>query len=175
MSKRLLTTLFVMALAGCAGNHASEAEPPINGAASQTMIRHNLVSPIQHVIIVVQENRTVDNLFQGLPGATTQSWGLNSENQHVTLQPVPLTAHYDLSHAHTAFLGDYNKGAMNGFDKDTTQACAKNTCPSQATASYGYAPQSETGPYFDLAAQFAFGDEMFQTNEGPSFPLTNTL
>ena len=90
MSKKLLTVLFVMALAGCAGNHASEAVPAINGASSQTTIRHNLVSPIQHVIIVVQENRTVDNLFQGLPGANTQSWGLNSQNQEVALQPCSL-------------------------------------------------------------------------------------
>jgi phospholipase C len=174
MSKKLLSALFAMALAGCAGNHTSEAVPPINEGASQTTARHNLGSPIQHVIIVVQENRTVDNLFQGLPGANTQSWGLNSKNQQVTLHSVPLTAHYDLSHAHSAFLGDYDNGSMNGFDTDKV-TCAKSTCPPQATAAYGYVPRSEAQPDFDLAEQFAFGDEMFETNQGPSFPAHQYL
>ncbi|MBV9233496.1 MAG: hypothetical protein JO030_05585, partial [Candidatus Eremiobacteraeota bacterium] len=37
-------------------------------------------------------------------------------------------------------------------------------------AAYGYVPQSETAPYFALAKQFTFGDRMFQSNQGPSFP-----
>ncbi len=38
MSKKLLNTLFVMVLAGCTGNYASEAVPAINGGVSQTRI-----------------------------------------------------------------------------------------------------------------------------------------
>src|SRR5579872_7019943 len=36
------------------------------------------ISKIQHVVIIVQENRSTDNLFHGLPGADTASSGLNS-------------------------------------------------------------------------------------------------
>lgn len=153
-----------MALAGCAANHAGEPVPATNEGVSHVTIRHDQSSPIQHVIIVVQENRTVDNLFQGLPGANTQSWGLNSQNQQVALQPVPLTAPYDLSHAHTAFTAEYARGTMNGF----TKIYCGGKCPTQPE--YAYVPQSETKPYFALAEQFAFGDELFQTNQGPSFP-----
>lgn len=39
---------------------------------------------IKHVIVVVQENRTVDNLFQGFPGADTVSFGV-SRGQKKTL------------------------------------------------------------------------------------------
>jgi len=34
-------------------------------------------SPIQHVVIIMQENRTVDNLFNGFPGADTVQIGMN--------------------------------------------------------------------------------------------------
>ena len=81
-----------------------------------------------------------------------------------------LTARYDISHSHSAFTNEYNNGGMNGFDRVFSGCKARATCPAQAAASYGYVPQSETQPYFALAEQFAFGDEMFETNEGPSFP-----
>ena len=171
VNKKLLGMLCIMTLAACTGNNASV---PAIQAEGHRMIRHDLSGPIQHVIIVVQENRTVDNLFQGLPGASTQAWGLNSQNQQVTLQPVPLTAPYDLLREHPAFVGDYNGGAMNGFNNDRITVC-RGTCPAQATASYGYVSQSETQPYFALAEQYGFGDEMFQTNEGPSFPAHQYL
>ena len=35
-------------------------------------------APITHVVIIIQENRTVDNLFNSLPGADTAQTGLNS-------------------------------------------------------------------------------------------------
>lgn len=31
---------------------------------------------------------------------------------------------------------------------------------------------SDVQPYFQMAEQYAFGDRMFQTNQGPSFPAT---
>ena len=33
-----------------------------------------------------------------------------------------------------------------------------------------YVPQSEIQPYWDMAEQYTFADNMFQTNQGPSFP-----
>ena len=58
---------------------------------------------IEHVIIIVQENRTPDNLFNGLPGADTVRYGKSSKGKFITLQPIPLTAPYDISHRHNAF------------------------------------------------------------------------
>ena len=43
---------------------------------------------IKHVVIIVQENRSFDNLFAGLAGADTQSFGYDSKGkkirEHVT-------------------------------------------------------------------------------------------
>jgi len=33
-----------------------------------------------------------------------------------------------------------------------------------------YVQASDVGPYFQMAEQYTFGDRMFQTNQGPSFP-----
>src|SRR5579864_3304875 len=53
---------------------------------------------IRHVVIIVQENRSFDNLFQNFPGANTQSYGYTHTGQKVTLKPRSLQAPYDINH-----------------------------------------------------------------------------
>ncbi|MBV8532077.1 MAG: hypothetical protein JO104_12235 [Candidatus Eremiobacteraeota bacterium] len=121
--------------------------------------------PIQHIVIIVQENRSVDNLFQFLPGARTRSWGRGSQGQKIALKPESLAAPYDVAHSHLAFLTEYNKGRLNGFDQDR----CRGTCPPR-DAAFAYVPKSEVLPYYALAQQYAFADNMFETDQGPSFP-----
>lgn len=123
---------------------------------------------IQHVVIIFQENRSPDNLFQGLPGADIAGFGLGSGGQNIPLKQVPLTADYDLDHSHSGFLREYAGGKMNGFDRERFK-CPAGGCPAGTTA-FGYVPPSSVQPYFQLAEQYAFADRMFQSNAGPSFP-----
>ena len=44
------------------------------------------------------------------------------------------------------------------------------TVPRKIERAYGYVPQNEVEPYFAMAEQYAFADDMFQTQAGPSFP-----
>ena len=125
---------------------------------------------IQHVIIIVQENRTPDNLFQGLPGADTVNYGYNSKGQKITLMPRNLANRYDLDHSHTAFVTEYNGGKMNGWDKVKVR-CHKPCAPT----AFGYVPRSQIMPYWELATHYTFADRMFQDNEGPSFPAHQFL
>jgi len=124
---------------------------------------------IRHVVVIFQENRTVDNLFNGFPGADTVRSGLNSSGQSVPLQPIDMTAPYDLDHSHHGFTTEYANGAMNGFDLVGSSACTTG-CPPKDVRAYGYVPQNEVQPYWTMAQQYAFADRMFQTNQGPSFP-----
>lgn len=126
-------------------------------------------SKITHVVIIFQENRSPDNLFNGLPGADTAQSGQNSHGQTVPLQPISLTAPYDLSHKHDAFLTEFNSGGMNGFDLESSSNCGTG-CPPADVRAYGYVPRSEVQPYFTMAQTYAFADRMFQSNEGPSYP-----
>ncbi len=150
-------------LTGSRSNANTSALPTEGARSSRALVRHASHSRIQHVVIIVQENRTVDNLFQFLPGANTQSYGLNSQNQTVQLQAEDLAAPYDVPHTHAAWLSEYANGAMNGFDLVT----CKGTCP--ANAAYAYVPPSEVTPYYTLAETYAFADNFFETDQGPSF------
>jgi len=131
---------------------------------------------IKHVVVIVQENRTPDNLFQDpaliSEGADIASSGLNSSGQTIPLSPIDLgTAGsnpdtYDLSHQHHAFVVMYDGGKMDGADRIACGPIAD--CP--ANPQYRYVKPSDVAPYFAMAEQYTFGDRMFQTNEGPSFP-----
>lgn len=122
---------------------------------------------IKHVVIIFQENRTPDNLFHGLPNADIADSGLNSKGELVSLTPVPLSLGYDMDHSHAAFVAAYHRGKMDGADRVGAFYCQPN-CP--PNAAYRYVNPADVKPYFDLAEQYTFGDRMFQTNQGPSFP-----
>jgi phospholipase C len=130
---------------------------------------------IYHVVIIIQENRSVDNLFQFLPDANTRSYGYNSLGQKVNLFADPLTGPYDLGHKHKSFLAAYNGGGMNGWDQEAMACKVPSQCPAKGTGPYAYVPQSEVQPYYTMAETYTFGDEMFQTNQGPSFPAHQYL
>lgn len=132
-------------------------------------------SKIQHVVIIVQENRATNDLFNGLPGADTVRTAKNSKGQTVQLQPRLLTAPYDISHRHTAFETEYANGQGDGFDQVGSTCNPNAKCPPPAIRAYGYVPESEVEPYFVMARRYAFASRMFQTNQGPSFPAHQYL
>ena len=152
-------------------------EPPVNAgeasalATALTPAGSGPAGHIRHIVVIVQENRTVDNLFQSLPGARTQSWGYNSHRQKVSLRAEPLTAPYDVEHNHfPSWRDEYADGAMDGFNLAPSHCFAFSTCPPAGQRAYAYVPEPDVAPYYSLAEQYTFADEMFQSNQGPSFP-----
>jgi len=150
---------------------------PSNGPQSLTL---TAAAVIQHVVVIFQENRTPDNLFQDsvliARGADIAQQGKNSSGQTIMLTPIGLgTAgsnpqNYGLSHGHSAFVSMYDGGKMDGADKipcSPTAQCPPNAHPNPQ---FRYVIQSDVAPYFAMAEQYTFGDRMFQTNQGPSFP-----
>jgi phospholipase C len=127
---------------------------------------------IQYVVVIFQENRTPDNLFHGLPNADIADSGVNSRGETIPLTPVPLASDYDLDHSYASFNNMYDHGKMDGADKIPVvcmadpQACE----PPPPNAQFRYVEPSEVAPYVQMAERFTFGDRMFQTNQGPSFP-----
>ena len=168
MNRTLLPVIAVtLTLAACSQNSTlgPSLTPRIGAPAS-----HRLTSKIQHVVIIFQENRTTNDLFNFLAGANTVRQGKNSSGQTVQLQPRLLTAPYDISHAHIAFTTEYAGGAMDGFDLVGSSCNKGATCPPKDIRAYGYVPEHEVEPYYVMARRYTFGNNMFQTNEGPSFP-----
>lgn len=146
---------------GCGGGSSSTTPPPPPPSFSDK---------IQHVVVIFQENRTPDNLFHGLPNADIADSGVNSLGQTITLSPITLANNYDLSHAHGAFVKMYDGGKMDGADLIPISCKTGATgCP-PANPQFMYVNPSEVTPYFAMAEKYTFGDRMFQTNQGPSFP-----
>jgi phospholipase C len=148
-------------------------------------------NPFKHVVIIFQENRTPDNLFQGLcappfgtasscsttPSATqyniqTKDWlDKHSLTGKTPPAPVALGNTYDLSHAHTAFLKMYDGGAMDGAGDI---ACS-GTCLPKPQFRFVDNSSGILNPYLELATQYGWANYMFQTNQGPSFPAHQFL
>jgi len=150
-----LTGVLLLSLNGCGGVSSSVTKQAGSG-------------PFQHVVVIVQENRTPDNLFHGLPNADIANSGVNSLGQTITLQPIALANHYDLGHEHSDFEVMYDKGKMDGADKISACVPGVNGCP--PNPQFQYVDPSDVAPYMQIAEQYTFGDRMFQTNQGPSFP-----
>jgi phospholipase C len=161
------------------GNDANQLAPS-NGSQSLTL---NAVSLIQHIVIIVQENRTPDNLFQDpvliQRGADIASSGINSLGQTIPLTPINLGTSgpnpdlFDLGHAHNAFLAEYDNGKMDGAD--LVPCNPRTACQPFPHPQFMYVYPSDVQPYFAMAEQYTFADRMFQTNQGPSFPAHQFL
>ena len=178
---------FLLSLNGCGGGKGTStftAPPPPSS------------SKIQHVVIIFQENRTPDNLFQGLcaanggvPGCGTNaaqydiaSSGVNSQGVTIPLSPIDLGTNgsdpdnYDLSHAHSAFVSMCHLNTSTGVCAMDGADLIKPACGPGVSNCWPANPQfksvnpADVQPYLTMAGQYTFADRMFQTNQGPSFP-----
>jgi phospholipase C len=168
---RMIRGIICLLLAGCAGGAATPTA--IGLPHKQAAVVAATTSPIRHVIIVIMENRSVDNLFNGFPGADTVQSGVDSNGNTIPLHQVNLAVTYDPNHGHNGFLTEYNNGNMNGFNKEHVLVFASPTPPPDPV--YAYVPQSQVQPYWTVAQKYAFADRMFQTNSGPSLPAHQYL
>jgi phospholipase C len=121
-------------------------------------------SPIQHVIIIDQENRSFDDVFYGYPGANTAVSGRNSKGKVIPLVPISLSAPYDILHASNNFIDAWDNGKMDGFDKEPAGHLQGFPNPQ-----YGYIPDAEKLPYVAMAQQYVLGDNMFTSQIDASF------
>ena len=154
-------------------------------AQAQTTIQTH---KFQHVVVIFQENRTPDNLFQGLcttiticsPTPTTSQYNIQTkdwlDNTHVggKIQPgtVMLDNAYDLSHRHDAFVAQCDLDTTTGncrMDGAAGVHCS-GTCPMHPQFKFVDNSTGILDPYLALARQYGWANYMFQTNQGPSFP-----
>jgi hypothetical protein len=103
-------TSWSLSLIVCLTASAAHAQYPAN-------------NPIKHIVVIVQENRTPDNLFQGLctqgpgcgPGSNQyhiRSTYVDAAGKRQRLQPVGLASPFDLDHSYG---GPNLNGTISGF------------------------------------------------------------
>jgi phospholipase C len=128
-------------------------------------------TPIEHFIVLMQENHTFDNYFGTYPGAEGLPEGTCIpvdpfdktrtecvEPFHIGDRPIE-----DLDHSDSTFELQYNKGKMNGF------VYALNQRNQNGALAMGYYDDRDLPYYWNLADQYVLFDHMFSSDHGGSF------
>jgi phospholipase C len=135
-----------------------------------------LTTPICWVVVIVQENRTVDNLFNGYCTAGSPTTCANTvRTDPVTgtvLSQISMSDTCGGSHSHNNFVTEYDNGALDGWPSASYGCQGSGSLPSGL---YAYVNPTEVAIYWQFAQEYAFADNVFQMNEGPSYPAHQYL
>jgi len=173
--------LACLVLAGCGGGVTSElpaGSAPPSGSAAIVQNSPLGVGIIKHVVVIVQENRSFDNLFNGFPGADTAQSAHTHDGTPIALLPQSLANGVDYGHFHTSFNAAYDGGRMDGFDLEGEYGFVNGVYSQTkpvSTGPYSYVPRAEVQPYWTLAQNYTLGDRTFESNSGPSYPAHQYL
>ncbi len=158
----------LIATGGC----SSPAAPPVNPQSSLPEARPASGNPvskyIKHVVVIIQENRSLENFFAGYPGANapmhgcaptgtrerrfTSGSGCPSGDKEVPLHAIAFDGP-DLKHDWISSITDWDGGKMDGFYKYGEHHGIYEA--------YAYVRRSLIKPYWDMAEQYVLADEMF--------------
>ena len=116
--------------------------------------------PIKHVVFIIKENRTFDNLFGRFPGADGATTGMDQGTTRPLTQ-APDRIPVDIVHCYQCALQAWNGGNMDGF--------ASVSAPADRYAYTQFGP-SDLPAYWHWAKRFVLGDNFFASAQGPSFP-----
>lgn len=181
--RRFICALAAAALlAGCSNSAAPRALPDSQNRGVEFKVPSGS-SPIQHVILIIQENRTFNDFFATYPGADGSTTGKAVPNsncgitgeetiklkerdlitrQHGTLQ--------DLPHSYSAYDIARDGGAMDAFDLLNFGSGLP-----ECTYAYQYTNPAQIKPYWDMAKQYALAEHMFTTQGSSSFTAHQDL
>lgn len=152
--------VFAGTLAACGGSSGNTIAalpnapvPPASGASGK----------IQHVVILIQENRSFDNLFATFPKADGATCGKVKSGRCIPLKKVPLYSPTFPSYVHQDFVTDYDGGKMDGF------------AVSSGRVVYQYVDPTTIAPYWTLAKQYVLADRFFMTQGSASYTAHQAL
>jgi phospholipase C len=171
--------LIALGLAACSGSGSGGVTGSSLGLLPRdaSFLKHNSGSGyISHIIVMVQENRSFDNLFATFPGADGATQGKmkppgGGKRQTVQLKKVPLVEKCDFGHRYQGFKADYDNGKMDGFGLQGGGKCKGQV----GTLPYQYVDPNDIIPYWFIAQNYVLGDEMFQTQGSGSFSAHQDL
>jgi phospholipase C len=125
------------------------------------------LSVIKHVVFIVRENRSFDNLFGTFPGANGATTGKMSTGLVVPLKAAPDAYAHDICHGWGCFIQAIDNGKMDGFDLlDAGSPCNVNgdfECYTQQN-------QGDIPNYWYFASNFVLADNFFTSNKASTSP-----
>jgi phospholipase C len=141
------------------------AAPPVAQPASPA----KPATPIEHVVVLMQENHTFDNYFGTYPGADGVPAGVcmprDPANASAGCQPsyhLPSRRTVDLAHGTDVALAALNGGKLDGF------IAAQNKRNLPGDTAMGYYDGSDLPFYWNLASTSVLADRFFSSDFGGS-------
>jgi phospholipase C len=162
-------------LHGCGGLNLGSVNPPGSGACSK-------LTDIEHVVILIQENRSFDHYFgsyRGVRGFTDQSAAfqqpdsLNTTDRpigkllpfHLDTATTNAACTHDITHAWVPQHQSWNNGAMDGFVSSRLAIDAND-----AVLTMSYYTRGDIPYYYAVADAFTICDNYFCSVMGPTDP-----
>ncbi len=180
MQYRALALVAAAALAACGAPSLGLPNPAFEPSGQAVPRTH---SPIQHVVLIVQENRTFNDFFAKFPGADGTTSGRIAADptcgipkaKTIALRESGLLTEFhgkpqDLVHSYAGYQTARDGGKMDGFDK-----IANGAKQQECTFPYQYTNPSQIQPYWDMAQQYALAEHMFTTQGSSSFTAHQDL
>jgi phospholipase C len=169
-----------LTLHGCGGGMAST--PSVPSTPSTPAAACSKLTDIEHVVILIQENRSFDHYFgsyRGVRGFSDQSMAFQQPNPANTSSPpigkllpfhLDTTATnaactHDITHDWVSQHQSWDNGAMDGF---VTSRMAANA--NDAVLTMGYYNRADIPYYYALADAFTICDNYFCSVIGPTDP-----
>ena len=129
-----------------------------------------LNTPIEHFIVLMQQNHTFDNYFgtypgaDGIPADTCIPMNLAKPGKNSCVKPYHIGEKQtdDLNHSNSTFLRQYNDGRMDGF------VDALNRRNQDGTIALGYYDDRDLPYYWNLADEYVLFDRYFSSARGGS-------
>ncbi|MGO9872919.1 MAG: alkaline phosphatase family protein [Acidimicrobiia bacterium] len=146
------------------------------------------IHKIQHIVVIMQENRSFDSYFGTYPGADgiPMSHGvptvcLRDLGDRPCMKPYPDHNNVNVGgpHGHAAAVDDIDGGSMDGFVRTrrrVTGPCTDpddpNCVPARAAVDVmGYHTRSDIPNYWTYADDFVLQDHMFEPDSSWSLPV----
>jgi phospholipase C len=149
--------------------------PEGNAGARRAKFRADDITKVDHIVVLMQENRSYDHYFgllhrEGQPHSAPQSpRGLpNPLNARERVRPFVQTNMCDVAdvaHSWNATHQQINGGRMDGFL--ATNQVAQDPVGRRAMGHYG---PEQLPFYYSIANQFAIADRFFSSVAGPTYP-----
>ena len=121
-------------------------------------------TPIQHLLVMMQENHTFDNYFGTYPGADGLPAGVqmpvnpaDPKSGFVTPWHIGTSTITDLSHNSATYIEQYDQGKMDGF------VSALNERNQNGKLAMGYYDGTDIPYYWNLAQNYVLFDHFFSS------------
>jgi phospholipase C len=171
---RLLAIAALLSAGACA-SHATSETASYSALPSLPVAPFANVAPgskIKHVVIIVQENRSFDNVFDCFKGTECVTTGKEHDGTVVRLQAVKFDAG-DINHNFHIAMNNWDNGKMDGFDRNTFGSTGGSG--PVGSFPYAYLDKAWVQPYLTMAHEYTLLDRMFPDMFGPSFTAHQSL